>query len=259
MQSEFDILGRRQEALITLIFTEQSPLESEEEDQVSKGLKIYQNNLLMTAVRALSLKYPVVDKMIGREALSNLTRKLLLVELPTSGDWADWGEHLSSLITTTELHDQHPYLAEVASFEWLIHEAARGAGTELNVNSLARLSEPDLKRVFIQLSSTLKVLSFQYPVDEIWMLHQLDESQIDTHELAMLLKTPTELHHLVIYQREAVPCAERITEEENAWLKDILAGWSLEELLERYVSFDLSNWLSVAIEEQWLESLRGSR
>jgi hypothetical protein len=255
MQSELDVLGRRQEALITLIFNEQSISESDGGDLVSKGLKIYQNNLLMTAVRALSLKYPVVDKMIGREALSSLAQKLLHMELPTTGDWADWGKHLSSLIMTTELHDQHPYLAEVASFEWFLHETARGVGTELNVNSLARLSEPNLKSVFIQLSKTLKVLSFHYPVDDIWMLHQLSENQIDTHELAVLLKEPTELHHIVIYQREAVPCVERLTEQENVWLLDVLAGLSLEELLDKYVNFDLSDWLSVAIEEQWLEGL----
>lgn len=255
MQSELDVLCRRQEALITLIFNEQSTSDGEGEDSVSKGLKIYQNNLLMTAVRALSLKYPVIDKMIGREALSSLTQKLLHMELPTTGDWADWGKHLSSLIMTTELHDQHPYLAEVASFEWFLHETARGVGTELNVNSLVRLSESNLKGVFIQLSKTLKVLSYQYPVDEIWMLHQLSEDQIDTYELAGLLKEPTELHHIVIYQREAVPCVERLTEQENAWLIDVLAGLSLEELLDKYVDFDLSDWLSVAIEEQWLEGL----
>lgn len=255
MQSEFDVLGRRQEALITLIFNDQTIAESEEEDQVSKGLKIYQNNLLMTAVRALSIKYPVVDKMVGREALSGLARKLLQAELPASGDWADWGEHLSSLILTTELHDQHPYLAEVASFEWFLHQTARGVGTELNVNSLARLSGPDLDNVFIELSSSLKVLSYKYPVDEIWMLHQLSENQIDTHELAVLLKEPAKLHHIVIYQREAVPCVERLTEQENAWLIDVLAGLSVEELLDKYVNFDLSDWLSLAIEEQWLKGL----
>ena len=255
MQSELDVLSRRQQALVTLIFDEQSISESDGGDLVSKGLKIYQNNLLMTAVRALSLKYPVVDKMIGREALSRLTQKLLHMELPTTGDWADWGKHLSSLIMRTELHGQHPYLAEVASFEWFLHETARGVGTELNVNSLVRLSEQNLKSVFIQLSKTLKVLSFHYPVDEIWMLHQLSEDQIDTHELAALLKEPAELHRIVIYQREAVPCVERLTEQENAWLIDVLAGLSLEELLDKYVNFDLSDWLSVAIEEQWLEGL----
>jgi hypothetical protein len=256
MESELDILCRRQEALIALIFSEQSMLENKEEDQMSKGLKIYQNNLLMTAVRALSLKYPVIDKMIGREALSGLTRKLLHIEFPASGDWADWGEQLSSLIMTTELYDQHPYLAEIASFEWCLHETARGVGTELNVNALARLSEQNLKSVFIQLSKTLKVLSFHYPVDEIWMLHQLDESQIDTNELAVLLKEPIELRRIVMYQREAVPCVERLTEQEQAWLIDVLAGLSLDQLLEKYVTFDLSGWLSVAIEEQWLEGLR---
>ena len=255
MQSELDILSRRQEALITLIFNKQAISQSDGEDLVNKGLKIYQNNLLMTAVRALSLKYPVVDKMIGREALSTLTQQLLHMELPMTGDWADWGKHLSSLIQTTELHDQHPYLTEVASFEWFLHETARGVASELNVNSLARLSEPNLKNVSIQLSKSLKVLSFQYPVDEIWMLHQLSENQIDTYELAVLLKEPTALHHIVIYQREAVPCVERLTEQENAWLIDVLAGLSLEELLDKYVNFDLSDWLSVAIEEQWLEGL----
>ena len=53
------------------------------------GLQVYQHNLQMTAVRSLSIAFPVLAAMLGEEAVYVLARRLVASEKPCSGDWAD--------------------------------------------------------------------------------------------------------------------------------------------------------------------------
>lgn len=257
MQSNNTVLHRRQAALVNIIYggfedTKKASLSREE-----RGIVIYQNNLMMTATKALSLNYPVIEQMVGEEAIYVLARYLLKIEYPHSGDWADWGKELSSLIKTTPLHQEHPYLASTAELEWKLHQAARGEPAQLDVNSLSRLSLSDLDQVYLHLTPTVGTLFSPYNVEQLWRLHKSYSGNIDRncHEIFELVSGPQEDHFYLIFQKDHLPCIESLSRTEYDWFNTLLAGESLSGLLEFYPNFDFSHWLGRAIEQQWLARL----
>ncbi|WP_286240856.1 HvfC/BufC family peptide modification chaperone [Neptuniibacter halophilus] len=255
MRADQDALSNRQASLIKMIFAGVTVKPERAEPVADKGLQIYQNNLLMTAARALSLSYPVTEKMLGEETMRLLCRHLLSRELPSSGDWADWGGQLSDLIRTTSLQDGHPYLADIAELEWLIHRAARAAPTELDIASLSRLADENLSDLRLYSGSGLNIIRSLYPTAELWQIHQQDVTDIDTEEVGRLLSQPPRARYLLICQKDHLPCITHLTEEEYLWMAALQAGQDLASLLEQFPAFDFSQWLTRAIEQQWLHKL----
>jgi len=255
MLSDSTLLVRRQAALMTLIFSnDESDVTT---DRISQGLKIYQNNLLMTAARAISLKYPVIEKMVGNDTVIALTDQLLKRELPNTGDWADWGGLLAMLIAESPLAADHAYLYEVARLEWLVHQAARGKVTQLEVETLSNLTESDLDTVSLHLSPTLQVMESHFPVYELWNLHQvLEGSEVDEGELYRLLVGNTAPHYSMVFQQDYHARIKTLTAQEYAWFKDVLAGMSIERLLGKHPSIDFVSWIEQAINQQWLVAIK---
>lgn len=259
MPSENNALDTRQADLINSIFGDVQFNSQGNDSSTSKGIKIYQNNLLMTATKALSLNYPVIEQMMGEEAMQLLTQYLLNRELPSTGDWADFGFKLPELIVSTPLHEEHPYLVDTALLEWNLNKAAKSAATELDVASLSRLSEADLTTVQLHLAKHLHVMQSSFQIDKLWRLHQSSEHKGTPDKEAILeilsQSSNSKDYFFLIYQKDHVPCLTRISKAEHKWFVSALSGDNLAQLLDKYPNFDFSQWLTQAIEHQWLSHL----
>lgn len=225
-------------------------------DNTSPELQIYQNNLYMTAARSLSLSYPVVHKMIGEQAMRLLSRRLLSVELPSSGDWADWGLNFSALLAASELHQEHPYLAPMANLEWAFQCASRMQVEKLDAESLQRLTESDLDTVVIKLQNSLTLVSSDYPLHGLWTVHRNgDKTQLPTKaDLSNALSTPEGGCYLVCQSLNG-PNVVAITRDYFVWIDGIKSGKSIGKLLDEFPDFSFPNWLSESIKNNWLVSL----
>ncbi len=246
----------QQQDLLEMIFQERhSPEESNPE--LTRGIKIYQNNLIETATRALKITYPVMNQLIGKDAMRLLSKQLLKQAPPTSGDWADWGESLNQALLATPLIDEFPFLFDVATLEWTLHQAARALNQPLDVDSLSLLSNSALESLRIQLVASLQLMESDYPIDVIWHAHQDNNgpNTLNTDALATELNKHQGPCRLLIYQQNNRPHFQRILESEFHWLQDVLAGHSLSVLLDNHVTFEFSQWLSAAIENQKVEAL----
>lgn len=257
MQSETSMLKNRQAALIDMIFSGMEYSSTAQGKHNDQGIKIYQNNLIMTACKALSLNYPVIDKMLGQEAMLLLTRHLLKMELPSSGNWADFGQALPALISNTALHEEHPYLQSTAELEWCLNKAARSAATELDIASLSRLSASDLSTVKIHLAPGLGTVKSRFRIDQLWRLHQTSATREQPNSDAIfdVLSSSHSDHFFIVYQRNHLPCIKPISQPQYLWFVSVSAGFDLAHLFGQYPKFDFSQWLSRAIEEQWIHKL----
>ncbi len=256
MPHEQHVLAARQQMLIAMIYGAQkaNPKYSE---GFSRGLRIYQNNLQATATRALSVSYPVVEKMLGQEAIGALARRLLQTSRPDTGDWADWGADLKELLLTTPLVEAHPFLFDMARLEWFLHEAARAQEQPLVIDSLSLLADVPVEQLRLQLASSVHVLVSDYPVDVLWKAHQEVDTlfSLDANALASELQGQQGQTYLIVFQQDGVPRLQQISEDDYAWFCDVLEGYSLSELFDRHPDFDFSRWLSTAVTHQWIEQL----
>jgi len=260
MPSRYTALENRQAALINIIFSGIQPYTPQALTVEDKGIRIYQNNLLVTATNALSLNYPVIEQMIGSETMRRLTRHLLEMELPSSGDWADFGKQLPQLIKKTPLHQAHPYLETMAILEWNLKQAAISATTTLDVVSLSRLSESDLSRVYLHFGAGINLIKSPFKVDELWRLHHTKDGETSdiAAQIYEILNQTAGPYYFITYQKDHLPCIKSITKETYQWCSSVMQGYSLAELFEQQATFDFSQWISNAIEQQWLRRLSES-
>lgn len=256
MSHEQDAVADRQQQLVAMIYGLQkaNPKYSE---GFARGLQVYQNNLLATATRALSVSYPVIEQLLGHVAMTVLTRMLLKTSRPATGDWADWGGNLKELLLTTSLIDEHPYLPDMAQLEWFFHSASRSTHVPLIEASLSRLADTPVERIGFSLAESVYVMASDFPVDSIWRAHQqANESfPLDTDALARELQQHQGRCHLIIHRNGNTPVLQRISEPEYHWFCGVQEGNSLGQLLDRHPQFDLTHWLSKALENQWIEQL----
>lgn len=260
MPSKRTALENRQAALINIIFSGIQPDPHHALTVEDKGIRIYRNNLLVTATNALSLNYPVIEQMIGSETMRLLTQHLLEMELPSSGDWADFGKQLPQLIKKTPLHQVHPHLETMAILEWNLKQAATCATTTLDVVSLSRLSESNLSKVYLHLGEGVNILESQFKVDELWRVHHAEDLETSdiTARMYEILNQSDGQHYFITYQKDHLPCIKSITKETYQWCCSVMNGCSLAVLFDQQPTFDFSQWLSNAIEQQWLKKLSES-
>ncbi|MGQ8365115.1 putative DNA-binding domain-containing protein [Glaciecola sp. 1036] len=239
-----------QSGLLTQVFTFNNP-------EKDKGLQIYQHNLHMTALRSLSISYPVLEKMIGDQALFILTRRLLDIELPKSGDWADWGANLPSLIAQSEMHEDHPYLTDIAALEWAFHQSSRAAFEDLNIGSLQALSEDDLTNRYFELQPSLRFVSSVFPIHILWQLHRnsgsLDGLTNQSLENAM---NTEETGLYIVGQTDSSPQITQVSEDEYQFIQGISEGLSVAALLESFENIDFAHWLTKAMQSHWITGIK---
>lgn len=270
MSPERKNLALRQQALVTSILSLEQPQNNNpllrifshntNGHDLTERLGIYQNNLKATANRALSIAYPVLEKLIGESSMRLLSQRLLKTEYFHTGDWGDWGESLASLVETSELADDFPFLSEVARLEWKRHQASRTSENGFDRDTLTLLEGNDLNSLYIQLPRSLELLTSEFPVDTLWDAHQDYNDQLEARKtLKHELETVGNEYHFIIYNNGFHAIHERISQQEFLWLSSILAGHNLHELLTLLPIFDFSSWLKKAIENQYITGFNNTQ
>ncbi|MAS26619.1 MAG: hypothetical protein CMI08_12475 [Oceanospirillaceae bacterium] len=226
-----------------------SPQESE-----PPGMNVYRNNLIMTAERALSLSYPVLKKMLGPEAMTILARQLLQQETPHQGDWAEWGSSLDWLIVSSELHEEHPYLADMASFEWRIHSLLRSPLNGFAADSLRLLAAHPLQQLGVRFVPSLSVFVSEYPVAQLRQLHRpLQEHYLPAESAVFdVFSERAEHEYSLLWLNAAGLQIQSLSEAEYDWFQHLLQGQSLDEVIDATPQVDFARWLSNAIQCGWL-------
>lgn len=256
MPPRIDSLAQRQQQLVEQVFFRANTISSFDTNQ-QKGLTIYQNNLLFTASRALQLTYPVLTQLLGQEAIKNLAHTLLSSSPPTTGNWADWGQPLKDIISANPLVTTYPFLPDVVALEWAVHQSGRSNADISISRSLSSIESGNVLQATIHLSPAVRLLTSNYPVDQIWKAHQTTNGRqtFDETAFAEAIQQHQGSCHLLIFQQDRQPLCIRVTEAEMLWLTDITAKFTIGELLDKHPQFDLIQWLTDAITQNWISTL----
>lgn len=249
MNSDFECNYLYQNDLLVQIFGTHSTCDS-------PGLKIYRNNLAMTALRSLSISYPVIHKMIGEQALYVLVKRLIEIELPSTGDWADWGKGLSHVLEQSELHDEHPYLTDIAKLEWAFLLASRSGFADLDIDSLALLKDDNVEAVKVLLNSSLMLIASDFPLYSLWRLHRsATQNRLPTRDELTHALNSGESGYYLVCQSINGPKVVTITRDYFDWITAVQSGSNIGQLLDAFPDFNFSTWLSDSIMNGWLSSL----
>lgn len=217
------------------------------------GLLIYRNNLLATATKALEISYPTLTTLLGKDGIKAVAAKFLSENPLLSGDWGEWGEALPSWISQQKAFIQLPYLVDIAKLDWICHIAERSAMTRQDRESLALLVSIDAYELYLQTTSSLAVLTSNFPILEIWQAHHDEEINRPKWLILanQLLAVGNQQYILISCEKwRAFPCM--ISSSEYEFMLTLLNGWSFGDALDvvqHSNDFSAPSWLLKALKQ----------
>ncbi|PMN69050.1 DNA-binding domain-containing protein [Enterovibrio norvegicus] len=160
-------------------------------------LQVYRNNFVMTLSEYLEVVYPVVHALVGEDCFNALARHHVL-NTPMLDARADqYGDGFDATINAIpNIIDAVPYLADIATLEWLIQAVNKHAScaTDFPLDALAQVAPEDFDALKLTVAPSVRLLQSRFPAASIWhavtdndgnALQALDLSESETVLLLM--------------------------------------------------------------------------
>lgn len=195
-------------------------------------LAIYRNSFYENLIGVLRATYPVVEQLVGENFFRAAAERHVRSFPSLAGDLRRYGDGFAYFLERYEPAAGLPYLPDVARLEWAWGEAfsARDEGP-LDLSGLARLAPESWTTLALRLASHARVLASDYPLLQIWQMHQdggadrvVDLGAGSDRVLVLRRALQVELHPL--------------TASEHAWLAALRDGLSLTRALEAALAAD---------------------
>lgn len=220
-----------------------------------RGLKTYQFNGHALAQRGLQAAYPVLAQLLGTESFEALARAHWHAEPPTRGDVAEWGADLPAFVRGSAQLQEEPYLADVATLEWVLHCAANAADADVDAASFALLASHEPVALQLRLAPGCAVMASVWPVASIWAAHMDQSVSFDELRRRFQADRP---ECAVVWRNAMHPQVRQTTVAEHTLLGALLSGLSFGEALDAVATqkasddttppWDVNTWLANAVQ-----------
>ncbi len=132
-------------------------------------LNIYKNNTFITLTEALSATYSTIEQLVGEDFFAFMTREYIKLYPPKPGPLFEYGSSYSNFIQNFKPAPSIPYLADIASLEWVMNEAHHAADAfPICAKDLLNISEEQLVKMTFTVHPSCNILSSKFPIDMIW-------------------------------------------------------------------------------------------
>ncbi len=230
---------------------------SDNKGSAFERMTIYRNAYLFRLIDILFEEFETVHKILGDEEFVVLAQGYLKKFRPTSYTVRDLGDHLATYLKTVPPYCDHPYLSEVADFEWKKRGTFDGPDSVLfSAEDLQQLDSDKLPNARFIFQPTVKRLVFEYDVPQIWKAIQEDN----------LDKEPSKMPHplsWVMWRKELSPHWISLDVDADWALQEAMAGASFADICagltewidEEHVPARAASFIRTWIDEHMLESI----
>jgi hypothetical protein len=130
---------------------------------------IYRNNVLVGLLNALSMKFPVVRKLLWEDSFQRIAREYVTTEPPKSPVLLEYGESFPHFIRKSGPSAASEYVADVAALEAARVRAYHAADAKpMGRNALAALPPDQLAHMRLLLHPSVGLVKSRFPVVGIW-------------------------------------------------------------------------------------------
>jgi hypothetical protein len=193
--------------------------------EAAARLAIYRNNLHEGFIKALSLEFPVIERLVGQDYFRQLAKEFLDAHPSRAGDLHGIGEPFPQYLRQRFAGTDYAYLSDVAVLEWAHQQSAIAAEARtLDVQSLARIAPESYGRLRFNLHPACFLVHSIYPILRIWEVNQC-EGETDPVDLS------TGPHHVITRRLGDGVELRRLSSAEYALLECFSAGKALIEAL----------------------------
>jgi hypothetical protein len=204
-------------------------------------INIYRNNLHEGFLKALSLGFPVIQRLVAEDYFRQLSR-LFLAEYPSRcGNLHHAGAPFAEFLREQFAATAYSYLPDIAELEWAYQECLIAPDiAALDLTPLRTSSPQRLAALRFDLHPACRLVSSDFPVVRIWRANQDDR---DGTEVIDLGQGPD---HVLVHRNDEGVELRRLPAQDFAFLSSIYRGNTLGDALQAALStadFDLARAL----------------
>jgi putative DNA-binding protein len=138
----------------------------------TRRFAVYRNNVVVSLVKALKNRFPVVEKIVGEEFFAAMARVFVIEQPPRSPLLATYGDEFAAFIAAFEPAVELHYLADVARLEAARTRAYHAAdATPLDASEFATLDASVVGEIRIELHPSVGIVRSSHPVVTIWAMN----------------------------------------------------------------------------------------
>lgn len=228
--------------------------------QPFQGMKLYQNNWLENAHRALTVSFPTVQKLLGEDNFRMISRLACERIAKTQYDWGEWGLNGQFVDVVRDFLQKQQvgslnYVVECAQLDELIFLSQRANDPKQQAETFSILSSENAENSHLVLSPALHVEKFNYPVEKLYKFSHFDEGNIT--DLRSTLSEPNDVF-VRISRAEFKPEIEQISRGEYALFCAAEDEKNIAFLFGKAneLNIDFSQWLGDAIAKMLIVAVK---
>lgn len=220
-------------------------------------MDVYRGSVYGILTHALADTYPVCQQLVGEAFFDAMTTVFIEAYPSLSPDLNQYGEAFPSFLSQFAPVASLPYLPDVARLEWGWQQVFQGTDQPgLDMAALAQIPPTRWGEIIFQLPAAYVLLASNYPVHQIWQLHQPDA----VSERANGVDLAQGGVNLLIWQQGLTMHLDPLTEIEWQLLNLIQAGQSFGEICDGLAQadplFKIEALLSHSLQQGWIGSYR---
>jgi hypothetical protein len=171
---------------------------------VENRMKVYRNNVMRSLTNAVTVVYPLTEKLVGVDFLAQAVRKYVTANPPDQGNLNFYGATFPDFIRDYEPARNLPYLYDMTRLEWAWETATLATDDEkLDPARLQGIPEDRIPYLRFTLRDSVRLIRSQYPLDKIVDFCRaetqdgtLDIGGIETHLMVIRPELQTQMRKL---------------------------------------------------------------
>jgi hypothetical protein len=137
-----------------------------------KRFAIYRNNVSTGLARALAIRFPIAEKIVGESFFAAMAREFVRTNPPRSPVLLRYGDDFDRFVAGFAPAQSVPYLADVVRLENAQVRAYHAADeAPLEPQSLSDLEPDVLQRVKLRLHPSVSVVRSKHPIVTMWSMN----------------------------------------------------------------------------------------
>ena len=138
----------------------------------ARRFAIYRNNVMVGLGKALKSRFPVVEKIVGEEFFTAMTRVFVTEQPPRSPLLATYGDGFPQFLAAFEPARELCYLADVARLEAARTRSHHAADvTPVDAEQFAALDSKTVGEIRIEMHPSTEIVRSLYPIVTIWAMN----------------------------------------------------------------------------------------
>lgn len=214
-------------------------------------MAIYRGTIIENLRSCLEATYPGVWKLLGKECADKAARIFCFRNIPKGSMLDDYGEDFAKFLAEVDEFSELPYLHDFAKLEWIRHRVDLTESKKQQEIAIKDLNLERLDFISMQLISAMKLYETYFPLDEIDVLLNQDETKKVTLTNAK--------RYILIHKIDGEVKIKKISEELFYFLKQFyqekLLLKAVENVTKAYPSFNLMDSFVFMIRNKLITSI----